>query len=252
MEQRVKTGIENLDKMLGGGFHPGTIAVVKGAPGTGKSCLGIEFLARGIEQFGEPGLYVTFEHFPQQLYRDAASIGFDFKRYEKDGKLRVELVSPRLFISQLKESGGAFDQLMVEHKVQRIVVDSINHLAEEERDHKAFRAFLYSFVNGLRRFNATTLITQEDAAILGGVTATEFGLSFMVDALIQLRFVEIESDFRRALLVVKQRASKHDTKIREFQITSKGVQIEEPFKGKEGILSGSPRDVARRVEQFYE
>lgn len=251
MEERVKTGIKGLDKMLQGGLYRGTITVVKGAPGTGKSCFAIEFLGRGTAEFGEAGLYVTFEHFPEQLYRDASSIGFDFKRHEQDGKLKILFVSPRVFTSQLKEAGGEFDQLMVKHNIQRIVVDSINHLVEEEQDVKKFRALVYSFVNAFRRYNATTLITQEDPTIIGEFTAVEFGLSFMTDTLIQLRFVEIESAFKRALLVIKQRASAHDAKIREFQITSKGIQVEEPFKGKEGILSGAPRDVARRVEEFY-
>lgn len=251
MEERVKTGIKGLDEMLKGGLYRGTITVVKGAPGTGKSCFAIEFLSRGIEEFGEAGLYVTFEHFPEQLYRDASSLGFDFKRYEQDQKLKILFVTPHVFISQIKEAGGEFDRLMIKHNIQRVVVDSINHLTEEERDVKKFRAFVYSFTNGLRRYKATTLLTQEDPAIVGGVTAVEFGLSFMVDALIQLRFVEIESTFKRALLIVKQRASDHDRSIREFEITDKGIQIEEPFKGKEGILFGAPRDVARRVEEFY-
>lgn len=136
MEERVKTGIKGLDKMLQGGLYRGTITVVKGAPGAGKSCFAIEFLGRGIKEFAEAGLYVTFEHFPEQLYRDASSIGFNFKKYEQDGRLKILFVTPHVFISQLQKPGGEFDRLMVKGNIQRIVVDSINHLAEEEKDIK--------------------------------------------------------------------------------------------------------------------
>ena len=66
---RVKTGITGLDEMLGGGFLPKTANLVEGAPGTGKTTLGMQFIYNGITQFNEPGIIITFEEFPKQYYR---------------------------------------------------------------------------------------------------------------------------------------------------------------------------------------
>ena len=77
--QRVKTGIPELDEMLHGGLLPQTANLVEGAPGTGKSTLGMQFIYNGITKYNEPGLILTFEEFPQQYYRDAASFGWDFR-----------------------------------------------------------------------------------------------------------------------------------------------------------------------------
>lgn len=240
MAERLKTGIIELDKMLSGGLHPGTVTIVKGAPGTGKSALALEFIARGIEQFAEPGLIVTFEHFPEQLYRDASSLGFDLKKYEQQGSLRVMFTSPQVFIDQLQEPGGEFDSVVAEHEIQRAMVDSINLISQAVSDSTKLRQVIYSFLNGIKRFGVTAIITQEDSTITGELSPTKFGLSYIVDTVIQLRYVEIKSEMHKALLVLKMRASNHDKSIREFEVTSNGIQIKLLFEDREGILRGSP------------
>ena len=76
--ERVKTGISGLDEMLGGGFLSKTANLVEGAPGTGKTTLGMQFIYNGITRYKEPGLILTFEEFPKQYYYDAAAFGWDF------------------------------------------------------------------------------------------------------------------------------------------------------------------------------
>ena len=80
---RVQTGIKGLDEMLSGGFLPQTANLVEGAPGTGKTTVGMQFIFDGISRFDEPGLIITFEEFPQQYYPDAAAFGWDFEQLEK-------------------------------------------------------------------------------------------------------------------------------------------------------------------------
>lgn len=93
---RVKTGITGLDEMMGGGFLRGTANLIEGAPGTGKTTLGMQFIYNGIVQANEPGLIITFEEFPQQYYHDAASFGWDFLDLEKKGLLKVVMTSPEV------------------------------------------------------------------------------------------------------------------------------------------------------------
>ena len=94
--ERVKTGIAGLDEMLGGGFLSQSANLVEGAPGTGKSTLGMQYIYSGITQFNQPGLILTFEEFAQQYYDDAANFGWDFRALEQAGKLRVIMTSPEV------------------------------------------------------------------------------------------------------------------------------------------------------------
>ena len=96
--ERVPTGIPGLDKMLHGGLISGSIALLQGAPGTGKTTVGMEFLHHGVMEEDEAGLLVTFEQFPHTLYRDALAHGWNLRELEQEGKLRVVFTSPQVFL----------------------------------------------------------------------------------------------------------------------------------------------------------
>ncbi len=251
--QRVPTGIAGLDEMLGGGLLFNSVAVIKGAPGTGKSCLGMEFISKGISEYGEPGLIITFEEFPRQLYRDAISLGFDLRDYEREDKLRTIFTTPAVFLREIQQPGGIFDRTIEEISARRVFVDSMTQLERITQDAVELREIMYTFLNGLLRYDITAMVTQEDAYITGNMSVAEAGLSYIVDTIIQLRYVEINSSIDRALFVLKHRASDHDKRIRRMLITPTGVKVESVFEGREGILSGNPY-VTRRVrkaEEFF-
>jgi len=84
-ERRVETGIEGLDEVLHGGFLPGASVLLEGPPGSGKTNLGLQFLYNGITRFDEPGILVSFEQYPEQIYRDALSLGMDFRLLQEQG-----------------------------------------------------------------------------------------------------------------------------------------------------------------------
>nr|HID14653.1 ATPase [Anaerolineae bacterium] len=247
--ERVKTGIPGLDEMLGGGFLPQTANLVEGAPGTGKTTLGMQFICHGIVACGEPGLILTFEEFPQQYYRDAASFGWDFRRMEREGKLRVVMTSPEVSKADLEQVGGRIERLAREIGARRILVDSLSHFERLSGDPARLRSIVYGFVNALKREGLTAVLTRESVALLGEAEGTDDALAFLVDSYILLRYVEIESAVRKAVLVLKMRGSNHDKGIRQFEITSRGVEVRAPFEGREGIMSGSPR---RMVDSFVQ
>lgn len=247
--ERVKTGIPGLDEMLCGGFLPQTANLVEGAPGTGKTTLGMQFIYHGIVACGEPGLILTFEQFPQQYYSDAASFGWDFRQLERDGKLRVVMTSPEVSKSDLEQVGGRIERLVQEIGAKRILVDSLSHFARLSEESAQLRSIVYGFVNGLKREGLTAVLTRESAALLGEAEGTDDALTFLVDSYILLRYVEIESAVHKALLVLKMRGSNHDKGIRQFEITARGVEVRATFEGREGIMSGSPR---RMVDSFVQ
>jgi circadian clock protein KaiC len=247
---RVQTGIKGFDEMLQGGFLPQTANLVEGPPGTGKSTFGMQFIYNGIRFHNEPGLIVTFEEFPQQYYRDAESFGWDFRQLEREGKLRVIMTSPEVTRSDLESVGGTIETLAREMGARRVLVDSVSHFDQLTEDPVEMRTVVYGFINALKREGLTSILTRESPVLLGSEEGDN-AVAFVVDSYILLRYVEIESAIRKALLVLKLRGSDHAKDIRQFEITSQGIEIRSRFEGQEGILSGSPRRMADAfVEAF--
>lgn len=247
--ERVKTGIPGLDDMLHGGFLPETANLVEGAPGTGKSTLGMQFIYHGIVACEEPGIILTFEEFPQQYYRDALNFGWDLQQLEREGKLRVIMSSPEVTKTDLELVGGRLESLIREIGARRILVDSISHFERLSNNRISLRELAYRFINALKREGLTAVLTREQPALLGERISPEDGLAFLVDSYILLRYVEIESTMNKALIVLKMRGSDHDKGIRQFEITSRGIEVRAPFEGREGIMSGSPR---RMMDSFVQ
>ncbi len=247
--ERVATGIPGLDEMLSGGFLPQTANLVEGAPGTGKTTLGMQFIYHGIAVCGEPGLILTFEEFPQQYYDGAAGFGWDFRQMEREGKLRIVMTSPEVSKVDLEQVGGRIEGLVQEIGAKRILVDSLSHFERLSGSPSELRAVVYGFVNALKREGLTAVLTRESMALLGEAEDTDEALAFLVDSYILLRYVEIESAVHKALLALKMRGSNHDNGIRQFDITSRGIEVRAPFEGREGIMSGSPR---RMMDSFVQ
>lgn len=249
--KRIKTGVEGLDGMLGGGFLPQTANLVEGAPGTGKTTLGMQFIYNGIVYNNEPGLILTFEEFPQQYYRDAASFGWNFKKLEQENKLRVIMTSPEVTKTDLEQVGGRIERFSQEIGAKRILVDSLSHFERLTSDAVELRGIVYSFINALKREGLTSLLTRESTALLGESMSPNDDVAFVVDSYILLRYVEIESVIRKALLVLKLRGSNHAKDIRQFAIARYGIDVQEKFEGQEGIMTGSPRRMADAFREAF-
>jgi circadian clock protein KaiC len=249
--ERVKTGIEGLDKMLAGGFLPQTANLVEGAPGTGKTTMGMQFIYNGIVRYNEAGIILTFEEFPQQYYRDAATFGWDFKKLERENKLRIIMSSPEVTKTDLENIDGRIETLVKEIDARRIMIDSMSHFDRLTRDPIELRAIIYSFINALKREGLTSLLTRESPALLGESDSVDADVAFVAESYVLLRYVEIESAIHKALLVLKLRGSDHAKDIRQFSITDHGIEVQEKFVGQEGIMSGSPRSKAEAFRKAF-
>ena len=237
--ERIKTGILELDEMLGGGFMPGDAVLIAGSAGSGKTTLALQYLVNGVTQFGDRGIYVTFEELPNQIYRDAKSFGLDLRKLEEENKFRLICTSPNL----LMQEGGEniLDESIKEIQPQRIVVDSLSHLQmyvpESDLRKETYRLIMY-----LKTKRLSSVLTWESPQVVGqSLSVTESGMSCLVDAIVLLRYVEIESSMRKALVILKLRGSDHSKELREFVITSHGIKVAAPFAQYEGIVTGAPR-----------
>ncbi len=236
MTERISSGISGLDKMLNGGFIAESSILVRGAPGTGKTTLGFQFLAEGARR-GQPGLLISFEEFPHSLYRDAASIGIDLRAMEEAGLLAMMFTSPEVLLAAIDRPDNLLMRSILEHGTQRVVLDSLTHFTRLSGDSYQLRDIYSRVVNGFHREQITALFLGEEART--DFTTQEKGrLSFIVDCIVLLRYLEIESAIQRAILVLKMRSSDHDKAIHSYIIGKGGLTIGERMEGQIGLLSG--------------
>jgi circadian clock protein KaiC len=238
MTERVATGIAGLDEMLYGGFLPGSSVLVGGAPGTGKTTLALQFLHHGA-QLGEPGLWISFEEFPQSIFRDAESLGWDLGKLEHSGRLRMMFTSPEVFLKSLQTPDSPLMQMMMEGGIRRVALDSVTHFTRLTADPNELRHLYTAVVNGLKREGVTSVLLSEESRAIA-LQAQRGRVPYIVDTIILLRYVEIESAMQRAILVVKMRGSNHAKEIRRYEIHKGGIVVDGAFQDQEGILSGSP------------
>lgn len=242
-KSRVETGITGLDKMLAGGFLPGSANLLRGAPGTGKTLLGLQFLIHGAA-LGEPGLLISFEEFPQSIQNDAQSLGWNLRQLEDQQLLHLYFTSPQVLLKSLESPASPLSDLFWEKGVRRVVVDSATHFTRLTNDQSQLRRIYHSLVNALKREGATSLLLAEEGRM--DSQRTERGqLSFVVDSITLLRYVEIESAIQRAIAVIKMRGSDHVKEIRRYEIHRSGLVVTGVFENRENILTGISHRVGR-------
>lgn len=238
MTKRVRTGVPGLDDMLRGGFLEGSAVLVQGAPGTGKTTLGLQYLYTGVVEEDEPGLLITFEEFPYSLLRDAQSHKWDLRALEEANKLRIIFTSPNLLLSNLQSPTSPLNRTILNWGVRRIVFDSVSHFARITRDPTRLREIYTTVVNSLKREGITSILTHE-------VSGTRLyperdKLSYVVDTILMMRYVEVNSAIRRALLILKMRGSDHAQGIHRYEIRPGGIFVGDRFEGLRGLLTGMP------------
>ncbi len=239
--QRVATGVVGLDAMLGGGLMPGDATLVAGSPGTGKTTLGTHFLVHGAQN-GEPGIMVTFEYLPQQIYRDAAARGWDLPALEDQGLLKVICLTPDILLAQAQPGVTLLDEAIRDIGAKRLVLDSMSHFSFYDGSREGLRDDLAGLLNHLRFQGVTSILTHEIPQIVGpAVHISEYGLEFLVDAVILLRYVELDASLEKAVNILKFRGGSHDRSYRRLTLDEGGFSVHGTFEGVEGISSGSAR-----------
>lgn len=232
--QRTTSGNAVLDEMLGGGLYCGSMTLVSGQTGVGKTLTAIEFAVGGAAA-GDRCLFFGFEESREQLFRNARAWGRDLERLEGEGALR--------FVCEYPESASLEDRLVRmkdlidEFRPRRLVLDPLSAL-HRLASQKTFRDFVIGLTMLVKQAQITVLLTAEIGPILGAAKVTEQHLSTMLDTVVLLRYVEIGSRMFRSLTVLKMRGSRHDANIREFWIDDRGLQIGAVFRQVEGVLTG--------------
>jgi circadian clock protein KaiC len=240
---RVRTGVEGLDQLLRGGFLRGDAFLVAGAPGTGKTSLGMQYLYSGATRYQEPGLFITFEEFPQRIYRDAASFGWDFRALEKEGKLKVLFTSPEVLQQDITRDQGLVNEMIAEMGATRVVVDSISLFEDPAEDLRSFREAVYGLINALKRESLTALLTRE---LRGEEEIGRGPEEFIADGLLLLTRKYVKGHHMRFIEVLKSRGSPHFAMPSLLFLTESGIRVLPPFQEpfyrfEEAVSTGIPQ-----------
>ncbi len=245
-------GIAELDKMLGGGILEGDSLLVAGPSGTGKSALATQFIAEGLRQ-GEPGIMAIFEERPEGYMQRADQFGLDLKGAEKRGNLEVLYLRP-LDLSVDETMLSILDAIK-RVGAKRLVIDSLvgfeMALAPDFR--ADFRESLYRMIGALTGAGITILSTVEVEDSFTELQFSHYAISFLTDDIIRLRYVEIDGQLRKVMVVIKMRGGNHSKDIREYVITEKGVVVIHPRRTDYiGLSTGIPSRSGPRTAQLDE
>src|SRR5688572_21312397 len=225
--RRLSIGIPELDKMLGGGILEGDSLLVAGPSGTGKSALGSQFINEGLRN-GESGIVAIFEERPQQYTERASGFGLNLKKPQEKGRLEILYLRP-LDLS-VDETMQEILDAVKRIGAKRLVIDSLAGLemALAPGFRADFRESLYRMIGALTGAGITILSTVEVEDSFTAMPFSHYTISFLTDEIIRMRYVEIDGQLRKVMMVVKMRGGNHGKDIREYIITAKGVVIIHP------------------------
>ncbi|SPE60585.1 KaiC-like protein 1 [Verrucomicrobia bacterium] len=222
------TGIRGLDEITGGGLPRGRPTLVCGGAGCGKTLLAAEFLVRGAVQFGEPGVFMSFEETEAELKSNVALLGFNLAGLVRRKKLLLDHVY--IERSEIQETGeydldGLFVRL--NHAIdsigaKRVVLDTLEALFAGLPNEAILRAELRRLFRWLKTKGVTAFISAES----GREHLTRYGLEeYVSDCVIVLDHRMNEQIATRHLRVVKYRGSPHGTNEYPFLIGEDGIRV---------------------------
>jgi circadian clock protein KaiC len=250
--RRLSLGIPDLDKMLGGGILQGDSLLVAGPSGTGKSALATQFIAEGLRH-GEPAIMAIFEERPQGYTERANTFGLNLRAPQETGKLEILYLRPLdLSVDEtMQEILDAIERV----GARRLVIDSLVgfEMALAPGFRADFRESLYRMIGALTGAGITILSTVEVEDSFTELQFSHYAISFLTDDIIRLRYVEIDGQLRKVLVVVKMRGGNHSKDIREYVITGKGMVVIHPRRTDyHGLITGVPQRTGPRKAQENE
>lgn len=247
--RRLSIGIPELDKMMGGGILEGDSLLVAGPSGTGKSALATQFIAEGLRH-GEPGIMAIFEERPQGYTERAGTFGLDLRTPQEKGELEILYLRP-LDLSVDETMQEILDAIR-RVGAKRLAIDSLVgfEMALAPGFRADFRESLYRMIGALTGAGITILSTVEVEDSFTEMSFSHYTISFLTDDIIRMRYVEIDGQLRKVIVVIKMRGGNHHKDIREYVITDKGVVVISPRSTEYvGLTSGIPQRTGPRLAQ---
>ncbi|MBI4175747.1 MAG: ATPase [Candidatus Aenigmarchaeota archaeon] len=235
--ERITTGVKGLDEKMQGGFYRGSVNLITGKTGTGKTAFSSTFLFQGALK-GEPGFYMSTEERVEDIRGDiAAMFGWDLSQIEKKKLLNFIYVKPTFPLKSINtEEMNKFVKLYLfditdqvvkgikANDAKRVVIDSVSIIEMFVKDEYLSRTVLIQLVEKLKSLGVTVLLTgtipETSEALSGGGI-----IEYIVDSVIKLDFLPVAEDFKRTLTIRKMRRTDHSVHIHPFEIGKSGIEI---------------------------
>lgn len=230
------SGITGFDQLLGGGVETGSSTLVLGPSGTGKSLIAIVFAVAAVTR-GEKAALFVFDEELGLLFARMKGVGIDLEALRDAGSLTIEQVdaaelSPGEFAHMVRKQ-------VDERGIQAVVIDSLNGYQAAMPEENSLILHMHELLQYLNRRGAATFMTVAQHGLVGDMKAP-VDVTYLADTVILLRYFEARGSVRRAVSVIKKRMGQHESTIREFLISNRGLTIGEPLEEFQGVLRGVP------------
>jgi circadian clock protein KaiC len=232
----VRSGIGELDDLLGGGITTGSSTLIIGPAGTGKSLLGFHYLASAVER-GERGALFVFDEEMGLMLSRAKGLGIDLEAMRDSGKLFIAQMdaaelSPGEFVHRVRAC-------VDEQNIRTVVIDSLNGYQAAMPEEQFLILHLHELLQYLNRQGASTFLAIAQHGMIGD-TKQPLDITYLADTVIMMRYFEALGHVRRAISVTKKRTGPHENTIREFRINNRGLTLGPALEEFQGVLRGVP------------
>ncbi|HEU5048267.1 MAG TPA: ATPase domain-containing protein [Rickettsiales bacterium] len=237
----LKSGISELDNMLGGGIEYGASMLLIGPAGSGKSSLAVQY-ALSVAEAGERAAIFTFDERMEMLIQRAEGMSQPVRKYVKSGHITIQAIdpvemSPGEFAHTVRQATQDADG---QSAARVVVIDSLNGYLNSMPEEHFLTAQLHELLTYLGHKNIVTILVVAQHGLLGNAMNTPIDTSYLADSVVLFRYFEAHGEVRQTISILKKRMGEHERSIREFKIESGGLRVGEKLHKFQGILTGTP------------
>ena len=236
----VPSGSPGMDRLLGGGLQLGTSLLITGPAGTGKSVLATQYACSAVTR-GERVRFYMFDERLSTFRLRGEGLGLDVQSPVADGRLQLRQVEPT------ELSPGEFAHQVVraveDDGVRMVVIDSINGFLQSMPEERLLPIQVHELLSYLSNKGVTSIMTLVQRGIFGSPVDEAADISYLADSVVLLRYFEVSGAVRQAVSVVKKRSGDHERTIRECRVQAGGLQVGDPLRDFQGVLTGVPHFV---------
>ena len=237
----LKSGVDEMDQLVGGGIDTGTSVLLLGPAGVGKSTLALQYASEAAKN-GQSSAIFSFDERVETIYQRCKGLNIPIEEYVEAGLIDIRAVdptelSPGEFASLVRSAAEGRDG---KEGVKIVVIDSLNGYLNAMPEERFLTSQLHELLTYLGHLEVVTFLVVAQHGLLGNAMSTPIDTSYLADAVILFRYFEAQGKVRQLISVVKKRSGKHERSIREFKLGENGISIGQPLHDFHGVLTGTP------------
>ncbi len=243
-EKILKSGIAEMDLLLGGGLNSGTSSLLLGPAGVGKSTLSLQYAVEAA-RVGHKSIIFSFDERTDTMLMRADGINLPLRQYVDDGLIEIRAVDPaELSPGEFAHTIRVAAEDGAGGPVKIVVIDSLNGYLNAMPEEHFLTAQLHELLTYLGHMGVVTFLVVAQHGLLGQAMTTVIDTSYLADNVILFRYFETDGEVRQLISVLKKRTGQHEHTIRQFAVTPEGIRIGDPLRDFQGVLTGTPFKVA--------